>query len=163
MAAKQVESTVTLSAEMHRNGQRGQSNNSSSAEQLCSLLQQGQTGDNLTFAEFKALCAFIAVLNGLFAVLAVLGNSVVFAVFYRFVALRTPSNMLLTSLSLCDFLVGLITQPILAAEIVLVASNSLEACLLKDLYVIFLFAFSASSILHVCICLLYTSPSPRDA
>lgn len=150
MAAKQVESTVTLS-EMHRNGLRGQSNNSSSAEQLCSLLQQGQTGDNLTFAEFKALCAFIAALNGLFAVLAVLGNSVVFAVFYRFVTLRTPSNMLLTSLSLCDFLVGLITQPILAAEIVLVASNSLEACLLKDLYVIFLFAFSASSMLHVCI------------
>lgn len=130
---------------------KGGENSTSSGEQLCPLLKQVQSGDDLTFSEFKALCAFISALNVLFAVAAVLGNSVVFAMFYRFVALRTPSNLLLLSLSLCDFLVGLVTQPILAGETALVAANSREACLLKDLYVVFLFAFSSSSMLHVCV------------
>lgn len=122
-----------------------------SGNQLCSLLKQVQTGNDITFTDFRALCAFLSSLNALFAVVAILGNTVVFAVFYRSELLRTPSNLILLSLSLCDFLVGLVTQPLFAAETALVAANSSVACLFKDLYVIFLFAFSSSSMVHVCL------------
>ncbi len=123
----------------------------SSKNQLCSLLKQVQTGNDITFAEFRALCAFISSANAFLAVIAILGNSVIIAAFYRSESLRTPSNLLLLGLSFCDLFVGLVTQPLLVAETALVAANSKEACTLKDLYVIFLFAFSSSSVLHVCL------------
>ena len=118
--------------------------------QPCSLLKQAQTGNDMTFAYFRALCAFLSCTNAFFAAIAILGNAVVFAAFYRSELLRTPSNLLLLGLSFCDFLAGVVTQPLLAAETAFVAANSGLACTLKDLYVIFLFAFSASSMLHVC-------------
>ena len=105
----------------------------------------------MTFDDFRALCAFLSSLNAFFAVIAILGNCVFFTVFYRYELLRTPSNLLLLGLSFCDLLVGLVTQPLFAAETGLVAANSSAACSLKDLYVIFLFAFSSSSMLHVCL------------
>jgi len=129
----------------------GGKNTSSLGNQLCSLLKQVQTGSDLSFADFRSLCISISFANALFAVIAILGNSVVFAAFYRSEQLRTPSNLLLLGLSICDFLVGLVTQPLFAVETGLVAANSSVACTLKDLYVIFLFAFSASSMLHVCL------------
>ena len=125
--------------------------NTSSGNQLCSLLKQVQTANDMTFMDFRALCAFLSSLNAFFAVIAILGNCVVFAVFYRYELLRTPSNLLLLGLSFCDILVGLVTQPLFAAETGLVAANSSAACSLKDLYVIFLFTFSSSSMLHVCL------------
>lgn len=124
---------------------------SSSGNQLCSLLKQVQTGNDITFAEFRAVCAFISSANAFFAVLAILGNCVIIATFYRSESLRTPSNLLLLGLSFCDLFVGLVTQPLFVAETALVAANSGVACTLKDLYVIFLFSFSSASVLHVCV------------
>ena len=132
----------------HNNGGK---NASSSGNQLCSLLRQVQTGNDISFKDFQALCAFLSFTNAFFAVIAILGNAVVFAAFYRFELLRTPSHLLLLGLSFCDVLVGLVTQPLFAAETGLVAANSDMACTLKDLYVIFLFAFSSASMLHVCL------------
>ena len=126
-------------------------NTSSSGNQVCSLLKQVQMANDMGFMDFRALCAFLSSLNALFAVIAILGNCVVFAAFYRYELLRTPSNLLLLCLSFCDLLVGLVTQPLFAAETGLVAANSSAACSLKDLYVIFLFTFSSSSMLHVCL------------
>ena len=123
----------------------------SSGNHLCSLLKQVQTGNDITFAEFRAVCAFISSANAFFAVLAILGNCVIIAAFYRFVSLRTPSNLLLLGLSFCDLFVGLVTQPLFVAETALVAANSAVGCTLKDLYVIFLFLFSSASMLHVCL------------
>ena len=123
----------------------------SSRYQFCSLLKQVQTGNDITFAEFRAGCAFISSANAFLAVIAILGNSVIIAAFYRSESLRTLSNLFLLGLSFCDLFVGLVTQPLLVAETALVAANSEKACALKDLYVIFLFAFSSSSILHVCL------------
>ena len=123
----------------------------SSGNQLCSLLKQVQTGNDIAFTDFRALCAFLSFVNVFVAVIAILGNAVVFAVFYRYESLRTASNLLLLGLSFCDFFVGFVTQPLFAAETVLVAANSGVACSLKDLYVIFLFAFSSFSMLHVCL------------
>ena len=122
-----------------------------SRNKLCPLLKQVQTTNDMVLADFRALCAFLSSLNAFFAVIAILGNCVVFAVFYRYELLRTPSNLLLLGLSFCDLLVGLVTQPLFAAETGLVAANSSAACSLKDLYVIFLFVFSSSSMLHVCL------------
>ena len=119
--------------------------------QFCSLLKQVQTGDDITFAEFRAVCAFISSVNAFFSVLAILSNCVIIAAFYRFDSLRTPSNLLLLGLSFCDLFVGLVTQPLFVAETALVAANSGVACTLKDLYVIFLFSFSSASVLHVCV------------
>ena len=119
--------------------------------QFCSLLKQVQTGDDITFAEFRAVCTFISSANAFFSVLAILSNCVIIAAFYRFVSLRTPSNLLLLGLSFCDLFVGLVTQPLFVAETALVAANSGVACTLKDLYVIFLFSFSSASVLHVCV------------
>lgn len=124
---------------------------SSSGSQLCSLLKQVQTGNDITFAEFRAGCAFISSANAFLAVIAILANSVIIAAFYRSESLRTLSNLFLLGLSFCDLFVGLVTQPLLVAETALVAANSEKACILKDLYVIFLFAFSSSSMLHVCL------------
>ena len=121
------------------------------ANQFCSLLKQVQTGDDITFAEFRAVCAFISSANAFFAVLAILSNCVIIAAFYRFASLRTPSNLLLLGLSFCDLFVGLVTQPLFVAETALVAANSGVACTFKDLYVIFLFSFSSASVLHVCV------------
>ena len=123
----------------------------SSGNQLCSLLKQVQTGNDITFAEFRAVCAFISSANAFFSVLAILGNLVIIAAFYRSESLRTPSNLLLLGLSFCDLFVGLVTQPLFVAETALVAANSGVACTLKDLYVIFLFLFSSASMLHVCL------------
>ncbi|KAJ7383652.1 hypothetical protein OS493_026838 [Desmophyllum pertusum] len=123
----------------------------SSRNKLCSLLKQVRTGNDITFADFRALCAFISFVNAILAVIAILGNSVIIAAFHRFDSLRTPSNLFLLGLSFCDLLVGLVTQPIFAAEIAFVAANSDTACALKDLYVIFLFSFSFSSMMHVCL------------
>ena len=123
----------------------------SSGNQLCSLLKQVQTGNDITFAEFRAVCAFISSANAFFAVLAILGNSVIITAFYRSESLRTPSNLLLLGLSFCDLFVGLVTQPLFVAETALVAANSGVACTFKDLYVIFLFLFSSASMLHVCL------------
>ena len=119
--------------------------------QFCSLLKQVQTGNDITFAEFRAVCAFISSANAFFALVAILGNSVIIVAFCRFLSLRTPSNLLLLGLSFCDLFVGLVTQPLFVAETALVAANSGVACTLKDLYVIFLFSFSSSSVLHVCV------------
>ena len=124
---------------------------SSSGNQLCSLLKQVQTSNDITFAEFRAVCAFISSANAFFAALAILGNCVIIAAFYRSESLRTPSNLLLLGLSFCDLFVGLVTQPLFVAETALVAANSGVACTLKDLYVIFLFLFSSASMLHVCL------------
>ena len=123
----------------------------SSGNQLCSLLKQVQTGNDITFTEFRAVCAFISSANAFFAVLAILGNSVIITAFYRSESLRTPSNLLLLGLSFCDLFVGLVTQPLFVAETALVAANSGVACTFKDLYVIFLFLFSSASMLHVCL------------
>lgn len=123
----------------------------STGNQLCSLLKQVQTGNDITFAEFRAVCAFISSANAFFAVLAILGNSVIITAFYRSESLRTPSNLLLLGLSFCDLFVGLVTQPLFVAETALVAANSGVACTFKDLYVIFLFLFSSASMLHVCL------------
>ena len=119
--------------------------------QFCSLLKQVQTRNDITFPKFRAVCAFISSANAFFAILAILGNCVIIAAFYRFVSLRTPSNLLLLGLSFCDLFVGLVTQPLFVAETALVAANSAVGCTLKDLYVIFLFSFSSASVLHVCL------------
>ena len=124
---------------------------SSSENELCSLLRQVQKGSDISFTDFCALCTFISFANAFLAVLAILGNSVIIAAFCRSESLRTPSNLLLLGLSVCDLLVGLVTQPVFAAEVAFVAANSDVACALKDLYVIFLFSFSSSSMLHVCL------------
>ena len=119
--------------------------------QICSLLKQVQTEEDIPFAEFRAVCAFISSANVFFAVLAILSNCVIIAAFCRFVSLRTPSNLLLIGLSFCDLFVGLVTQPLFVAETALVAANLGVACTFKDLYVIFLFSFSSASVLHVCV------------
>ena len=122
-----------------------------SGNKLCPLLKQVQMANDVALADFRALCAFLSSLNAFLAVIAILGNCVVFAAFYRYELLRTPSNLLLLGLSFCDILVGLVTQPLFAAEMGLVAANSSAACSLKDVYAIFLFSFSSSSMLHVCL------------
>lgn len=53
----------------------------------------------------------ICVINGLLAVLAILGNSLVLVVILKFASLRTISNILIFSLALIDVLVGLVVQP----------------------------------------------------
>ncbi|XP_022780729.1 trace amine-associated receptor 13c-like [Stylophora pistillata] len=123
----------------------------SSESQFCSFLQQVQKGSDISFPDFRAVSIFIAIANALLALFAILGNIVTIAAFSRCVQLRTPSNLLLLGLSVCDLLVGLVTQPVFTAEVALVAANSDVACHLKDLYVIFLFSFSSSSVMHVCL------------
>ena len=91
-----------------------------------------QVGNETTFADFRALCSFFSFVNAFFATMAILGSIVVFATFYRSELLRTPSKLLLLGLSSCDFLVGLVTQPLFAAELAFVAANSAVACKLKD-------------------------------
>lgn len=123
-----------------------------SENQLCSQLKQVQVAsDDITFADFRVLCTLLSCTNAFLALIAILANSVIFAAFYRSELLRTPSNLLLLGLAFCDFLVGLITQPVFAAQITLIAANSNVVCTLKDLYRISLFSFPSSSVLHVCI------------
>ena len=123
----------------------------SSENKLCSLLIQVQKGNDISYEEFRSVCAFIAFTNALMAVIAILGNSMIISAFYRSESLRTPSNLLLLGLSVCDFLVGSVTQPVFTTEVALVAANSDVACRFKDFYVIFLFSFSFASMLHVCL------------
>lgn len=130
---------------------KGNGGNNGSSSSPCSLLLQVQSGNDIKFQDFQSWCAFLSFANAFFAVLVILGNSVVFAAFYRFESLRTASNFLLLGLSFCDFFVGLVTQPLLATEIGLAATNSEIACTFKDLYVIFLFAFNSSSMVHICL------------
>ena len=67
----------------------------SSENQLCSLLIQVQKGNDISYEEFRSVCAFIAFTNALMAVIAILGNSMIISAFYRSESLRTPSNLLL--------------------------------------------------------------------
>lgn len=123
----------------------------SSENHLCSLLKQVQKGNDISFEEFRSVCAFIAFTNAFMAIIAILGNGVIISAFHRSESLRTPSNLLLLGLSVCDLLVGLVTQPVFTAEVALVAANSDVACRFKDFYVIFLFSFSLASMLLVCL------------
>ena len=59
----------------------------------------------------------ICILNGALSVLATLGNSLVLIIIVKFSSLHSISNILIFSLALTDFLVGLVVQPAFAIYI----------------------------------------------
>ena len=63
------------------------------------------------------------VFNALLAVIAVLGNSLVFTAYYHSETLRKPVNMILLSLATTDFLTGAVSQPLYIFENILMISN----------------------------------------
>ena len=60
---------------------------------------------------FLIVCVTSIVINAVFAVIAMFGNALVIISIWRTPSLHSPSNVLICSLSVSDFLVGFVSQP----------------------------------------------------
>ena len=127
------------------------SKSSSMVGQVCPLLKQVRSANDITLPNFHGGCIVLSFLNAAFAVTSIFCNLVVFVAFYKSETIRSPSNLLLLGLSICDFMVGVVTQPLLTVETALFVADVHAVCAVKDLYIIFLFSFSSSSLAHICL------------
>lgn len=71
-----------------------------------------------------------SVLNGITAVMAIIGNSFMLYVFYSCKRLQTPSNLLLASLCVTDLITGTIVQPLTIARRLIEASGE-HHCIIR--------------------------------
>lgn len=89
-----------------------------------------------------------SVINSATAVTAVLGNSIFLIVFAKFSSIRSPSNILLASLSITDLLVGFIVQPSSVARRILEFKGT-HNCILRVTFAFFGFLSCGASFLNV--------------
>ena len=103
----------------------------------------------ITDEEFEKLRTSLLVnciLNAIFSFVAAAGNGVILLVIWKTSALHTPSNSLLFGLALTDFLVGLLTQPLyLATMLVYVVSKKNIPLALRNTFDVISSALSAAS------------------
>ena len=69
-------------------------------------------------SDYKEAYTTSAVLNALFSLLAILGNSIVLAALPRISSLKPPTKVLIASLAVSDLCVGLIVEPLFLVYIV---------------------------------------------
>ena len=115
---------------------------------ICTLFRVGNEND-FSPNVYIILCVFLATTNIAIALLTIPGNIVIFFAFSRTSSLRTPSNMLLLCLSICDFLAGIFAEPFHAAEIILAMNDPVKACTMKDFYSISMFITTVASVVSL--------------
>ena len=90
----------------------------------------------------------VSICNALFAITAVLGNILMLFVLATRPGLRCPSNFLIASLCVTDFVVGLIVQPLHVVSRVYEISET-HLCNVKLTYAYFAFLCSGASFLNI--------------
>lgn len=90
-----------------------------------------------------------AVVNSVFAIFATATNMLSLVVLCKTVSLRTPSNLLLASMSLTDFLVGLLVQP-LCVTLRAAEMQHKQLCSVKMAYAFIGYVCSGASMLTLC-------------
>ena len=90
----------------------------------------------------------VSVFNVIFALTATLGNGLMLHILTTKPCLRTPSNLLLSSLCVTDFLVGLVVQPLHVVSRIYEVHN-VHLCTVKLVYAYFAFLCSGASFLNV--------------
>ena len=91
---------------------------------------------------------FTSIINIVTAVTAIVGNGVFLSVFARVSSIRSPSNVLLASLSVTDLLVGLIVQPSSVARRILEFGDR-HYCFLRVTFAFFGFLSCGASFLNI--------------
>ena len=120
-----------------------------SSTPLCNLFKS-QKAQDVSPDVYNGLSVFLAITNIITALLTIVGNTVIFVAFYKVKSLRTPSNLLLLSLSFSDFLAGIFTEPFHATEIILAINQPRMACTAKDFYSIAMFLTTVASVVSIC-------------
>ena len=87
-------------------------------------------------------------INAITSVSATLGNTLIIYVVLKYKKLRNPSNLLLGSLSITDFLVGLIVQPLSVVRRTL-NIHSIHICIIRLLFSFFGFLCSGASLINI--------------
>lgn len=90
----------------------------------------------------------VSVFNILFSITAVLGNSMMLFVLTTKPSLRCPSNLLIASLCVTDFVVGLVVQPLHIVSRLYEIKN-IHLCSVKLVYAYFAFLCSGASFLNI--------------
>lgn len=87
------------------------SSRNSSTFNLCQFYLKARERDNSP----QAVLVLTGVINALFSLVAVVGNSLILTAIWKNASLRTPSYILLAGLAATDFSTGFITQPLYVA------------------------------------------------
>lgn len=98
------------------------SNTTTSLQDFCVFLKVLRLHNITTGITATAIAS--SVLNGLTAIIAVAGNSLMLYVFYSCKKLQTPSNLLLASLCITDLITGSIVQPLTIARRLIEATGA---------------------------------------
>ena len=85
----------------------------SSSFNMCQFYLKARERENSP----QAILVLIGVINALFSLVAVVGNSFILTALWKNVSLRTPSYIFLAGLAATDFSTGFITQPLYVAYI----------------------------------------------
>ena len=101
-----------------------------------------------TSAAVLVTAVVTSIINGVTAIVAIVGNSIFIYVFIKVTPLRTPSNILLASLSITDLLVGVIVQPMSIVRRSLEA-NDIHNCPARVLYAFVGFLCAGASFLNI--------------
>ena len=91
---------------------------------------------------------FTSIINIVTAVTAIVGNAVFLGVFAKVSSIRSPSNVLLASLSVTDLIVGLIVQPASVARRILEFGDR-HYCFLRVTFAFFGFLSCGASFLNI--------------
>ena len=104
-----------------------------------------------TYIYINNVC--VIVVNVLLAIFAVVCNAVVMLAVFKTNSLRRPSNLLICSLALSDFLVGAVAQPLVVVRLLLQNAGA-DCCLYNHLsntaYITF-YLFTGGSFVQVCV------------
>ncbi|XP_078381178.1 beta-1 adrenergic receptor-like [Oculina patagonica] len=88
--------------------------------------------ENKTVIQTRDL-VFFCMANSLSGAIAICGNLLIILAVYKTTALQTPTNFFISSMSLADFLVGLVAVPLWMARAVLnITLNTHVLCLTSD-------------------------------
>lgn len=118
----------------------------STAKEQCLFLEIIHLKDKSAAVLVTAIVT--SAINGMTAIVATIGNSIFIYVFIKVTPLRTPSNILLASLSITDLLVGVIVQPMSIVRRSLEA-NDIHNCPARVLYAFVGFLCAGASFLNI--------------
>ena len=93
----------------------------------------------------------VIVFNALSALTAILGNGLLFLVYYKTRSIRKPANTILLSLAVADFLTGAVSQPLFICEKLLMLFNctSPVLCVIQSLKKLFMIGLFEATVVNL--------------
>ena len=122
----------------------------------------------------EGFIAFFVTLNVFLSVIATIGNLLILVALRKVTSISPPTKLLFQCLAASDLCVGLIEQPLFVAVLLRDFASPTALHYVSKVYVALSFilcgvsimtaaTISVDRLLALIFCLLYTSPSPRDA